>query len=362
MSEADKIPPESAELPESTEPPERSDGRGLGARILDAALSGYEDPRALGVLRIAVVTISVLTMITHLGNVTEFFSARSVIGGEWAAHAFPSRYSYFFEHGDPSTVLFVFWLGLLSGVAWAAGFATRLSAVIHTFVWMSMYGRNPLLYAYPDQLTLMLLYLLALMPSGRGLSVDAWLLAKFRERRGQDHAKRLVAVPVWCRRVIQLQLAVLYTSTGLLKTGDTWREEGTAIYYTLTNPYNRHFDLSALLAGVQPWLLRPLTYAVLVWEVAFAGFVVVYWIRDALGRTGRKLPDLRWLFLGFGLAMHAGIQLALYIVWFTALMFASYLAFFSWEEMTAIARRVVSLPTRLRQRLRRGKPEATEAS
>ena len=46
-----------------------------------------------------------------------------------------------------------------------------------------------------------------------------------------------------------LQLAVVYTGTGLYKTGDTWREHGSAIYYTVANPLNRHFDAGSSSRG-----------------------------------------------------------------------------------------------------------------
>ncbi|WP_146661683.1 HTTM domain-containing protein [Enhygromyxa salina] len=78
--------------------------------------------------------------------------------------------------------------------------------------------------------------LLALMPAGRGFSLDArWF--------GWGGT-----VPVWCRRILQLQLGIMYTVTGLAKTGDTWHVDGTAIYYTLNNPYNRHFDAGPFVA------------------------------------------------------------------------------------------------------------------
>jgi hypothetical protein len=173
--------------------------------------------------------------------------------------------------------------------------------------------------------------LLAIMPSGRGLSLDA----KWRNKGG--------SVPVWCRRMIQLQMAVVYTGTGLLKTGATWRGDGTALYYAIANPYNRHFDAPQLFAALQPWVLRPMTWLVLVWEIGFAGFVVLHQIRELLGRP-RRIPDLRKGYLGFGIAMHAGIQALMYVAWFSPLAIASYAAFLDPAEARRLLARAKQPP------------------
>lgn len=311
-------------------------------RFLDAALSGHEDPTALGLFRILVVGVLLATAAAHVGAVDEYFSDDAWINGRFAELAFPSRWSLFFTVRDPWAVRGLFAVGIVAHLMWMVGLYTRISSVVAMVLWVSMYGRNPLLYAYPDQFGLCLGLLLTLMPSGNGLSLDA----HWRRKGGP--------VPVWCRRLLQLQIAIMYTATGFEKSGDAWRVDGTALYYTLVNPYNRHFDPGALWAHLQPWILRPATYAVLVWEVGFCGFVVVHWIREALGRRGRRIPDLRWLFLGFGFAMHLGIQLALYVVFFSLLSILAYSAFLTPDE----ARRLID---RARRRVRsvRGGSETT---
>jgi len=323
----DETPPADQAAPE-----ERPAG-GPVARFLDAAFSGEEDPTALGVLRAALVAVLLLSLSTHLGHVREWFSSEAPVHGRFARELFPSRFSLFFEHDDPTFVVLVFAIGTVAHVCWMLGLFTRLSSILSVFLWINLNGRVPLLYAYPDQLSMMVAFLLATMPAGRGFSLDArWL------GRGGP-------VPVWCRRVIQLQVAVVYTVTGMLKDGETWTE-GTALYYTLVNPHNRHFDLGPTLARLQPWVLRPATLLALLWEVAFAGFVLVHWGREMArdlapeARWRRFIPDLRWAFLGFGVAMHLTIQVMLYVVHFSALMMATYLAFLSTEEMRALATRL----------------------
>lgn len=308
--------------PYGQDPKSTSGRRGRLARLRDAALTGEEDAAALGLLRIGLVAVFTASLLTHVGAVAEYFSSASPIAGQFARQAFPTRWSLFFYVEDPRAVQAVFAAGVVAHLLWLVGLFTRPAAIVSAVVWISMVGRNPLLYAMPDQLHTAMITWLALMPTGRGLSLDA----RWRGKGGP--------VPVWCRRIVQLQLAVMYTMTGLAKHGATWKADGTAIYFSLVSPYNRHFDLTYPLAVLQPYVLRPITWVVLVWEVGFAGFVATHWLRE----RWRRIPDLRWLFLGFGVAMHVGIQAMMYVEWFTPLTLASYLAFLRPEE----ARRLVA--------------------
>ncbi len=291
-------------------------------RAIDRLFSGQEDAFALGLLRAVVAGILFLSALLHVGSVGEYFSDESMINGRFARLAFPNRWSLFFTIRDPTAVRAIWALGVAALGLWTVGLFTRVSGIIGMLVWISMYGRNHLLYAYPDQLALFYGFLLVMMPAGRGFSLDA----RLRGRGG--------TVPIWCRRLFQLQLGIVYTVTGLVKTGAAW-QEGTAIWYTLSNPYNRHFDAGPLLVKLQPWLFKPMTHVVLWWEIVFGGFVGYHWLRDMLGRhVGRwKLPDARWLFLGFGVAMHAGVQLGVYVVFFSLLITGSYLCFFDSDEL-----------------------------
>lgn len=310
MSGAHDLSAGTGELSEGTGAVDR---RGRLARALDAALAGDEGPAALGLCRVALVSVFTLSLCSHLGAVEEYFSAGSTLGGEFARQAFHSRYSLFLWFDEPWQVRTIFGIGIGAHLLWLVGLYTRPAALVSFAVWASLVGRNPLLYAMPDQLHTCLILLLALTPSGRGLSLDA----RWRGKGGP--------VPVWCRRAIQLQLAVVYTTTGLLKTGATWKADGTAIYYSLVNPYNRHVDVTGVLAMLQPYVLRPMTWFVLTWEVGFAAFVGLLWLREATGK--RWFPDLRRAWLGFGTLMHLGIWAMMYVVWFTPLVLAAYTSF-----------------------------------
>jgi hypothetical protein len=301
-------------------------------RVLGRVLLDPEDPTALGLVRIAVVAVLLLSLSTHAGSFAFYFSEASPLHGEWARLAFPSRFSLFFFIEHPLAVQAIFVVGLVAHAFWLVGKWTTAASIVAWLVWVSMVGRNPLLYSLPDQLQMAMATWLVFMPSGRGLSLDA-------RRHGPK------PVPVWCRRILVLQLAAMYTGTGLLKHGKTWHADGTALYYALVNPYNRHFDIPELLAALQPWVLRPMTWMVLVFEIGFAAFVALHALRELVGRP-RFFPDLRPIVLGFGVLMHLGIQSMMYVAWFSPLVIATYLAFLRPDE----AKRLVAF---VQRRLRR---------
>lgn len=301
--------------------------RAIGRVLLDP-----EDPTALGLVRIAIVSVLTLSLLTHVGAVADYFSEASPLHGEYARQAFHSRLSLFFYVESVPVVQGIFALGVVAHVLWLVGKWTTPAAIVAWVVWISMVGRNPLLYSLPDQLQMAMATWLVFMPSGRGLSLDA-------RKRGAK------PVPVWCRRILMLQLSVMYTATGLLKHGKTWHEDGTALYYALSNPYNRHFDVPEVLAALQPWVLRPMTWMVLTFEIGFSVFLALVALRELLGRP-RRFPDLRPIVLGFGVLMHIGIQSMMYVAWFSPLVIASYLAFLTPDE----AKRFVAWLTARRSR------------
>lgn len=298
----------------------------LFARVLDRVWLAPEDPTALGLVRIAVVAVLTASLLTHVGAVADYFSSASPLHGEYAREAFPSRFSLLFWIESPTAVRLFFAVVLAAHVLWLLGRWTVPASIIAWLGWVSLTGRHPLLYSLPDQLQMAMCTLLVVMPSGRGLSFDA-----------KKHGSK--PVPVWCRRVLQVQVATLYTATGLLKHGKTWHEDGTALYYSMVNPYNRHFDVPELLAALQPWVLRPMTWVVVWWEVLFAAFVAWQVLRE-LAKRPRWLPDLRIPWLGFGVAMHLGIQAMMYVAWFSPMVLASYLAFLRPDETRRLLARL----------------------
>src|SRR5262249_18495964 len=130
--------------------------------------------------------------------------------------------------------------------------------------------RNPNILNAGDRVLLIGLFLLMLAPSGRALSVDAWL----RRRRGRTVGPEWTAP--WSVRLFQIQLCLIYLTTGLRKLkGDhwmkgPWREwlhgtwwDGTSIHYVLNDTSLNHW--SFVQFPLPLWATAPLTYASAFW-------------------------------------------------------------------------------------------------
>jgi hypothetical protein len=221
-----------------------------------------------------------------------------------------------------------------------------------------------------------------------------------------------------------LQLALIYVSTGLSKSGETWRD-GTALYYALnldhfyrvpaqglvtwlqyanvlpiltwtTRWWEMLFPLALVGAALRGYEADPTARQVgsvprwrrrLSWGVAATAWFLFAWLGGlaaarSLGETTRvlhipvtvvllllpvvivpgyrlarsKMPRLfrfiingalgKRLWLGFGLALHTGIDLGVNVGTFSQVMMAVYVAWLSGGEVEALWRWLHSRPLR----------------
>jgi uncharacterized membrane protein YphA (DoxX/SURF4 family) len=205
-----------------------------------------------------------------------------------------------FNHDAPEVFypLFLLWVGVT--VAYLLGCCTRTMNVAVWFLSFCFQSRNATLLNGGDETLNVGLFLLMWMPSGTTLSVDAWL----RRRRGLAPAGPPL-VPAWGVRILQIQLAVIYLSTGLVKLkgvnfeGTWW--DGTSIHYVLN--YVTMSRISYAQLPLPFWLTATMTYVSVWWETLFPLLVLNRWTR-------------RWALL-FGLLFHLGIYLTIEVGWFS---------------------------------------------
>ena len=125
-------------------------------------------------------------------------------------------------------------------------------------------------------------------------------------------------VPAWTVRVLQIQLCLIYLSTGAVKllaegpTEGTWAQgtwwDGTSIHYALN-----YLTMSRQSYAQMPlpfWLTAAMTYVCVWWETLFPLLVLHRWTR--------------WLTLWFGVSFHLGIWLTIEVGWFSFYMFPYY--------------------------------------
>jgi hypothetical protein len=181
-----------------------------------------------------------------------------------------------------------------------------------------------------------------LAPSGRALSLDAWLRRRFTVEFGSsglgrwlprlvrrpcvDESPALVAP--WPVRVMQIQLCLVYLTTGLVKLAgegfspEAWPEgswrptappggswwDGTSIHYVFNYPTKSRWSSAQLTAPF--WVTMVMTYAVVWWEVLFTPLV--------LWRRTRRLA------VWFGVLFHLGIWVTMEIGWFSPYVLSFY--------------------------------------
>lgn len=159
------------------------------------------------------------------------------------------------------------------------GFHTRLMLVAAWVLNFSIQTRNPMVLYGGDIVLRVLLFWALFLPLGELWSLDA--------RRRRPRGARALHMGT---AAFVVQIALIYITTAVLKTGDDWRN-GTAVWYTLqidhfTSPFGRQF-----LAF--PGLLEVLTHAVFWFETVGPWLLLVprWWVRVpvVLGFIGMHL-------------------------------------------------------------------------
>ncbi len=177
--------------------------------------------------------------------------------------------------------------------------------------------------------------LLLLSGSHRTLSVDA------RLRTGSWHGSGEL-VPAWPRRLVVLQLVVMYFMAGIQKTAIAWTPLGgyTALYIILQDPHIARFD-PAWLDWASP-LLRMGTAVTHIFEWT-APLVLVGFHLSATQERGGRLrsfvrrfkPHKAWI--AIGVLLHLGIALTMNLGIFPWAMLACYWAWFRPDDLATLA-------------------------
>jgi hypothetical protein len=280
-------------------------------RILDSAGSGWTRfwhtplrAERLGLMRI-LVGVALLTdlLFEYLPFIDEFFGphgANPAGLNDWH-HLKMWLWTTAFFHTDNLTVLYTaFALWTAVTIAFTLGWHTRLMSVAVWFLTMCFLNRNYNILNSGDNILQIALFLLMFAPCGQALSLDAG-----RRRRARTLPEPNLT-PAWQVRLFQIQLAVIYCTTGLIKLkGDgpfqgTWWD-GTSVHYVLNGMYMTR--ISYVQLPLPFWITKPMTYACVWWETLFPLLVLSRWTR-------------RWA-LWFGVLFHIGIWLTIEIGWFS---------------------------------------------
>lgn len=217
----------------------------------------------------------------------------------------------------------------LAAISITVGFFTRTSCLVLLVTWAQFVEILP--YADRGIDTLSRLALLVLMCSGAGttLSVDA--LAKTGRITGDG-----IPIFAYARRLLILQLVVMYTGAAVQKVGITWWPMGycAALYYSLQDPAVAAWDFSYLRHQPFFFLTQIGTFGTILYQGTYPAVLLLLWWRRHPTRGGRIARfanrwRLEWIWIavgGFfhvalGITMNLGIfpwaMLAMYPIWLT---------------------------------------------
>jgi len=236
--------------------------------------------------------------------------APSGVHDEWLLKTW--HWTAVFFTTDNLRVLYpLFWLRVVLTGMYLIGWQTRFMSVMAWLMAMCWINRNPALRNGADDVLMAALFLLMFAPCGEAFSLDSWLRRRKLPAEQADQAAYTVA---WPLRLIQIQVATLYCTTGLAKLirvifqgdwADDWWQgtwwEGTSIHYVFCDTTMSRWSYAQL--PVPFWATVAMTYASVWWETLFPLLVLSRWTRK--------------LALWFGVLFHLGIFMTIEIGWFS---------------------------------------------
>jgi hypothetical protein len=226
---------------------------------------------------------------------------------------------FLYGHDSPGELEVFYFTYVAVAACVLLGFVSRVSVplllLFHTFVG----ERNPY-YSYgADAVFQHTVFWMMFLNTGRVWSVDAWLACRQVRAPPTD-------VELWPLKCIQIQVALIYLYTGYFKVQSEVWADGSAIWYAIQG-----FGLDTALTPwllENRWLIPPLTYASLLFELSFPFGV---------------FTSYRYLFLFGGVLFHLGIDLFMMIRFFSFVMLVSYLAYVEpehWLRFLVWAKRI----------------------
>ncbi len=224
-------------------------------------------------------------------------------------------------------------IGIASAILFGLGLFTKTSNVLLWIVVVSVQHRMPLFNSGADSLERLFLFWMLFLPAGAVFSLDAWWFPRqgfWRKRINQTQSQRYQsqllngqlparshAICNWATAAILLQLITIYWYSALEKWNADWWT-GSAVESALQWSFITKPLATQWLT--QPWLLRLVTWSVLVMELLCP---LLVFCPGLFGWTRRATTY-------FFLLMHLGIAATLTIGTFSAICAAGWLLFCAW--------------------------------
>jgi uncharacterized membrane protein YphA (DoxX/SURF4 family) len=214
------------------------------------------DLRAISLMRIFVGLVVLADLLFRLPDLEAHYTDLGI----WPSHlvqTFGWKAGYWSIHllgSDKSFILAFFILHLVCALALTIGFKTRLFTILVWILTISLHNRNIYILQAGDDLLRITLFWAIFLPWGAHYSLDAL-------------KRRTVQLPTTAANLGYLILiASVYFFTILLKTGNEWRGEGSAVYFALSLEQLR-LPATGDFIYQFPALMQFITWFVLILEI-----------------------------------------------------------------------------------------------
>ncbi|MCB9777626.1 MAG: HTTM domain-containing protein [Alphaproteobacteria bacterium] len=278
----------------------------------------------LGWMRLSLGILLIIVQLSYAPGLERLIGPEGYMGGVDLARYYTADRFSIYDYASNGTEMWIIWsVAMAVIVAFTAGFLTPVSGALTVVAMLSLHHSNPYVQNGGDRVLRLYAMYMTLSPCGRALSVDAWIRSK---RIGKDMVSPLASA--WPLRVIQTQTVLIYLWTGIGKaTGVNW-QDGTALYNALSlETYSRWPVVTDAILST--WIGQAatvfLTYATLIWEIAFSYMLLI--------------PSLRVPSLIMGVLLHGGIWLSMSVGLFSWAMVWGYVAFLDQAKVARFLQR-----------------------
>lgn len=267
--------------------------------------------------RIGYGVLSTWTSLFLFSNVERYYSDQGMFPWRFAKD-FPEQVISVISLAPQSdTLLYVMvWATLIASIAVTLGVRARFFVLVIFAVHLTFQHRNPYTVNAGDRLFVIAGLLSSMMPLSRQWSVESW----WRKRKNPDAPE--VTSPIWAQRLIALQLSYVYLyAFGAKILSPVW-QNGTALYGVMAST-----RLAEWPVEIHFWpVIALFTWGTVLFELSF----------PLLAWTKKYRP----IALTVGLLFHLGIEIALSIPMFGAIMVVCYAAYLPDVETQALVARV----------------------
>ncbi len=255
------------------------------------------DYRSLAFMRIGVGLVILLDLIQRSGDLVAHYSDKGILPRSELLRLWDNQWwiSLHMISGLWEVQVLLFLIAGVCALMLIFGYRTRFAMIASWFMLVSIHVRNPVILQGGDIVFRAVLFWMMLLPLNRVWSIDRLFNRVPRPKEKTVFSGATIAYIV--------QICLVYIFTGILKTGDAWHVDGTAVYYTL------HIEQLVTPIGVIlrefPNLMQVLTFFVLYLEI-YGSLLLFSPIATSFMRT-LAVVLFAFLQIGFNSALRLGL-------------------------------------------------------